>query len=261
MPQPAFELQGVRKVFDGPAPYLALDGVDLSIRKGEIFCLIGASGCGKSTLLNVLAGFEAPTSGSVRFQGVPVRGADPSRVMLFQDAGAALLPWRTVKQNIQFALDVRGVTKDRHDDVIRQTLRVTRLEEHGEKLPSEISGGMRQRLQIARALSVDPAVLLMDEPFGALDAITRRQMHDELLRIWKETSKTILFVTHDIMEAVTVASRIGIMRVGPASKVERIFDIEPARPRSPSDPAIVSLIQEIEDELHLRDAIREHAHA
>lgn len=249
-----FDLHDVRKVFDGPNPYVALSRVDLTVVDGEIFCLLGASGCGKSTLLNLLAGFDMPTTGRLDFKGEAIRGPDPSRVMVFQDAGAALLPWRTVEQNISYALSVRGVAKQEHAGVIDRTLRVTHLIDHRNKLPSEISGGMRQRLQIARALSVNPSVLLMDEPFGALDSITRGQMHGELLRIWDETHKTIVFVTHDITEAVTLADRIGVMRVGPGSRIERIFNVDMPRPRSAADPAIVALTAEIQDELHLHGA-------
>jgi len=211
-------VRNVRKVFgEGAERYLALDGIQLEVSQGELVCLLGPSGCGKSTLLNILAGFERASEGSVDFEGAPVRGAGRDRVMFFQDAGAALLPWLSVEENLRFALRVRKLPKSGWPAIIDKYLAMVGLQEHRRKFPSQLSGGMRQRLQIARALAVEPKVLLMDEPFGALDALTRRRMHGFLLEIWQRTGKTIVFVTHDIAEAVALADRICVMSVGPGS--------------------------------------------
>ena len=193
----------LRKIYDAAhQSYVALDGVDVEIVAGEFFCLLGPSGCGKSTLLNILAGFEPATGGSVTADGVAVTGAGRDRVMFFQDAGSALFPWLTVEENVRFGLRVRKVPRQEWQTVIDKYLHMVDLDRHRSKFPSQLSGGMRQRLQIARALAVEPEVLLMDEPFGALDALTRRRMHAVLLSIWERTGKTVVFVTHDIAEAI-----------------------------------------------------------
>jgi NitT/TauT family transport system ATP-binding protein len=244
------KVAGVRKVFgtDGDG-YVALDGIDLEIATGEFVCLLGPSGCGKSTLLNILAGFEAATVGTVEFDGAPVRGAGRERVMFFQDAGAALLPWLTVEENVRFALRVRKVPKPDWDAILRKNLAMVGLEEHRRKFPAQLSGGMRQRLQIARALAVEPNVLLMDEPFAALDALTRRRMHGFLLDIWRRTGKTVVFVTHDISEAIMLADRICVMSVGPGSRITDIIAVDLARPRELADPEAAQLFRTIETRL------------
>jgi NitT/TauT family transport system ATP-binding protein len=237
----------LRKVYDGAhQPYVALDGVDIEIAAGEFFCLLGPSGCGKSTLLNILAGFEPATGGSVTAGGVAVSGAGRDRVMFFQDAGSALFPWLTVEENVRFGLRVRKIPRSAWDSTIDKYLRMVDLDRHRTKFPAQLSGGMRQRLQIARALAVEPEVLLMDEPFGALDALTRRRMHSVLLSIWQRTGKTIVFVTHDIAEAILLADRIGMMSAGPHSTVTKAFDVAFARPRDLTDPRIAALFHEIE---------------
>ena len=240
-------MHGVRKTYEtASGAYLALDGIDLSIGRGEFFCLLGPSGCGKSTLLSLLAGFEQPTQGRLHFDGTPISGAGRERVVLFQDANSALLPWLSVEENIRFALRLRRVARGQWDAITTQVLTMVDLDAHRTKFPSQLSGGMRQRLQIARGLAVDPAVLLMDEPFAALDALTRRRMHTVLLDIWQRTGKTIVFVTHDIAEAVLLADRIGILSVGPASKLYRVIDIEQPRPRNLTAPEIAARVSEIE---------------
>ena len=241
------QLDKVRKVFPAaPEPYVALDGVDLEVADGEILCLLGPSGCGKSTLLNVLAGFERPSAGSVSCRGAPVRGAGRDRVMFFQDAGSALFPWLNVEENVRFGLRVRRVPKAQWAGIIDNYLRMVDLDRHRNKFPAQLSGGMRQRLQIARALAVEPAVLLMDEPFAALDALTRRRMHAVLLEIWQRTGKTIVFVTHDIAEAITLGDRIGIMSAGPSSIISKIIDLDLPRPRDLADPTVARLFNDIE---------------
>jgi NitT/TauT family transport system ATP-binding protein len=241
-------VRNVRKSFGEKADrYLALDGIDLDISAGEFVCLLGPSGCGKSTLLNILAGFERASEGSVDFEGAPVRGAGRDRVMFFQDAGAALLPWLSVEENVSFALRVRGVPKGEWPAIIDKVLAMVDLKEHSRKFPSQLSGGMRQRLQVARALAVEPKVLLMDEPFGALDALTRRRMHGFLLDIWQRTRTTIVFVTHDIAEAVTLADRICVMSLGPGSRISEVIDVKLPRPRDIADPAAATIFRKVEE--------------
>jgi len=240
-------VRNVRKVFgEGAERYLALDGIQLEVSQGELVCLLGPSGCGKSTLLNILAGFERASEGSVDFEGAPVRGAGRDRVMFFQDAGAALLPWLSVEENVRFALRVRKLPKGDWPAIIDKYLAMVGLQEHRRKFPSQLSGGMRQRLQIARALAVEPKVLLMDEPFGALDALTRRRMHGFLLEIWQRTGKTIVFVTHDIAEAVTLADRICVMSVGPGSRIVQVVRVDLPRPRDLADAGAGRIFKQVE---------------
>ena len=237
----------LRKTYDSAhQPYVALDGVDVEITDGEFFCLLGPSGCGKSTLLNILAGFEPATSGSVTSKGRAVTGAGRDRVKFFQDAGSALFPWLSVEENVRFGLRVRKVPKGEWETIIQTYLRMVDLDRHRTKFPSQLSGGMRQRLQIARALAVEPEVLLMDEPFAALDEQTRMTMGDELLRIWAATGKTVVFVTHDIAEAILLADRIAMMSVGPRSAIAKIFTVDLPRPRDLTHPKVAQLFHEIE---------------
>jgi NitT/TauT family transport system ATP-binding protein len=240
-------VEGLRKVYNEPhAPYVALDGVNIEIREGEFFCLLGASGCGKSTLLNILAGFEPASSGTATAGGSAITGSGRDRVMFFQDAGSALFPWLSVEENVRFGLRVRGMPRREWSAIIDKYLRMVDLDRHRDKFPSQLSGGMRQRLQIARALAVEPQVLLMDEPFGALDALTRRRMHAVLLAIWQQTRKTILFVTHDIAEAILLADRIGMMSAGPRSVITNIFAVDLPRPRDLTNAGAARLFHEIE---------------
>jgi NitT/TauT family transport system ATP-binding protein len=240
-------VRNVSKVFGTDAErYVALDGIDLQVAEGEFVCLLGPSGCGKSTLLNILAGFDRPSGGEVQFEGAPVRGAGKDRVMFFQDAGAALLPWLSTEENVRFALRVRKLPKEQWPAIIDKYLAMVDLAEHRHKFPAQLSGGMRQRLQIARALAVEPKVLLMDEPFGALDALTRRRMHGFLLDIWQRTGKTIVFVTHDIAEAVTLADRICVMSVGPGSRIVEVVPVELPRPRDLADAGAGRIFKQVE---------------
>jgi NitT/TauT family transport system ATP-binding protein len=243
------EVRQVGKVYGQAERYLALEGVDLRVAAGEFVCLLGPSGCGKSTLLNIVAGFETATSGHVLADGKAVCGPGRDRVMLFQDAGAALLPWQTVEENIGFALRARGIARQEWAARTDRALADVELSAHRSKFPSQLSGGMRQRLQIARALSVEPKILLMDEPFGALDAITRRRMHVVLLDIWRRTRQTIVFVTHDIAEALILADRICIMSVGPGSRISHDIEVGIDRPRDLADPDFARKAREIETEL------------
>jgi NitT/TauT family transport system ATP-binding protein len=240
-------INNVRKAYESArGSYVALDGVSLTIGDGEFVCLLGPSGCGKSTLLNILAGFEPVSAGAATFGGKPITGAGRERVMFFQDAGSALLPWLSTEENIRFALRVRKIPKAEWPAIIDKYLRMVGLDTHRAKFPAELSGGMRQRLQIARGLAVEPKVLLMDEPFASLDALTRRQMHAALLEIWQRIGKTIVFVTHDIAEAITLADRIAVMSVGPRSVITRRIEIDLPRPRDLADPKVASLFKDIE---------------
>jgi NitT/TauT family transport system ATP-binding protein len=241
------QVANVRKVFESAqVRYVALDGVNIEVADGEFHCLLGPSGCGKSTLLNILAGFERASAGSVVSDGVPIAGPGRDRVMFFQDAGSALFPWLTVEENVRFGLRVRKIPKSEWGTIIDKYLRMVDLDQHRGKFSAQLSGGMRQRLQIARALAVEPAVLLMDEPFAALDALTRRRMHAVLLEIWQRTGKTIVFVTHDIAEAITLADRIGIMSVGPRSLITKTITLDLPRPRNLANSTVAGIFNEIE---------------
>jgi len=251
-------VRNVSKIFGrNDERYVALEGIDLDVAAGEFVCLLGPSGCGKSTLLNIIAGFDQVTSGSVESDGAPVRGAGKDRVMFFQDAGSALLPWLSVEENMRFALRVRDLPKSEWPTIIDKYLGMVGLNEHRKKFPSQLSGGMRQRLQIARALAVEPKVLLMDEPFAALDALTRRRMHGFLLDIWKRTRKTIVFVTHDIAEAVTLADRICVMSVGPGSHITDIIDVTLPRPRDLGEPQAAQVFKRVESLLTHEEDVAE----
>lgn len=241
------QVSGVCKTY-GPesSSYNALKDIDLTIADGEFLCLLGPSGCGKSTLLNIMAGFEPASVGAITFNNELIVGAGRDRMMFFQDAGSVLLPWLTVEENMRFALRVRKIPKASWPDVIDKYLTAVDLARHRDKFPAQLSGGMRQRLQIARALAVEPKVLLMDEPFGALDALTRRRMHATLLDIWQRTRKTIVFVTHDISEALALADSIAVMSVGPQSRIMQVFRMDLPRPRDLANPDLRKISADIE---------------
>jgi NitT/TauT family transport system ATP-binding protein len=241
------DVRDVTKVYgERGTEYVALDGINLRIADGEFLCLLGASGCGKTTLLNILAGFEEPTAGSVTLKGRPINGAGPDRMLFFQDASEALFPWLSAAENVEFGLKLKGLSKSDRAVIVARYLKMVGLGSHAAKVPSQLSGGMRQRLQIARALAIEPEVLLMDEPFAALDALSRRRMHVELLGIWQQTRKTVVFVTHDIAEAIILADRVAVMNVGPASRVASIFSIDLDRPRHPGQQGFGGLYDSIE---------------
>jgi NitT/TauT family transport system ATP-binding protein len=185
-----------------------LEGLDLEIRRGEIVCLVGPSGCGKTTALRVATGLLAPTGGAVAFDGAPILGPRRDVAIVFQDYGKALLPWRTAAGNVSLALEAVGTPRRERAARIEALLAKVGLPHHADKYPSQMSGGMQQRLQIARCLAQEPAALMMDEPFGALDAMTRQELQDEMLEIATATGATILFVTHDLEEAIYVGDRV-----------------------------------------------------
>lgn len=205
----------VNKRFDS-GPWVLKD-IDLRIKKGSFLCVLGPSGCGKSTLLDMLAGFERPTTGVVSYDTRPIVAPGPDRVVIFQDISNALFPWLTVQENVQFGL--KQMPAADRDKLSREAIALVGLAGHERKFPSELSGGMKQRAQIARGLVMDPEVLLMDEPFGALDALTRQKLQLELKALWARTGKTIVFITHDSAEAITLASDIVVLSAGPEAHV------------------------------------------
>jgi NitT/TauT family transport system ATP-binding protein len=208
-----------------------LQDISFEVRRGEFACVIGASGCGKTTLLRLLAGLVVPTSGSVHLGGKIVAGPSRNVALVFQDYSRALLPWRTATGNVSLALEAVGVPAAERSARIAPLLAKVGLADHAEKYPSQLSGGMQQRLQIARNLAQDPSVLLMDEPFGALDAMTRQSLQDEVMRIAAERSATVLFVTHDLEEALYLGDRIIALYSNPG-RIARVVDIALPRPRS-----------------------------
>jgi len=229
----AISISGLSKSFD--SSHYVLENINLSIERGEFFILLGPSGCGKSTLLNMIAGFFEKTSGELMVAREEVTKPGRNRGVVFQQADAALFPWLTVKENVAFGLKMKKTPKDIRDETSTRFIELVGLKGHEHKFPRELSGGMKQRVQLARVLANDPDILLMDEPFGALDAMTRRTMQAELVRIWKETNKTVIFVTHDIQEALLLGQRVGVMSVGPSSKIDHIYDLRMPYPRSFTD--------------------------
>jgi nitrate ABC transporter ATP-binding subunit len=236
-------IHGVTKRFAvGDDEVEALAPVDLAIPKGEFVCMIGASGCGKSTLLRIIAGFEEPTTGEVAIDGKPVTGPGSDRGMVFQDY--ALFPWMTVRQNISFGPRQRHLAREEIDRTTDEFVRMVGLERFADRYPNQLSGGMKQRVAIARVLANNANILLMDEPFGALDALTREQLQNELLQIWKRTGVTTIFVTHSVEEAVLLADRVLVMSAGPG-KIDSDFRIDLPRPRDVSSPEFNALRRDV----------------
>lgn len=231
-------------------PILVLESVDLDIYQGEFVCILGPSGCGKSTLLNVVGGFLKPTTGRVEIDGVPVNGPDPRRIFVFQERG--VFPWLTVEGNVGFGLE--GLPEKERAERIRYYIQLVGLEGFERAYPHELSGGMKQRAEVARALAVNPDVLYLDEPFGALDSITRLTLRAELLRIWEAEKKTILFVTHDIEESVQLADRVVVMSQRPAT-LRRVVPIDIPHPRDLSSPRYLELRDSIFAEIGLAHRI------
>jgi NitT/TauT family transport system ATP-binding protein len=206
------------------ADYVAVEHFTVDIEAGEFFCLLGPSGCGKTTVLKMLAGFEEPTGGQILMEGRPVTGASRDRGVVFQ-GDDSLYGWLTAVENVEFGLRMRGVARRERRERAMRYLDLVGLTGQQQKYPVELSGGMKQRIQIARALVNEPTMLLMDEPFAALDAQTRSLMQEELASLWRTTRTTVLFITHDIDEAVTLGTRIGVMRAGPGSQVKGVLDV------------------------------------
>ena len=220
-------LSGVSKVFRSMQgqDYAALRDFALEIEAGEFFCLLGTSGCGKTTVLNLVAGFEKPTAGRIEVAGRVVEAPGADRGVVFQ-GDDSLYSWLSAAANVEFGMRMRGVERAERQTRVRRYLELVGLAGQEHKHPTELSGGMKQRIQIARVLANEPEILLMDEPFGALDAQTRSVMQQELLKIWRETRKTVLFITHDIDEAIVLATRIGVMHAGPESRLKGVIPVD-----------------------------------
>ena len=242
----AIRVEGLSKRF-GKAGPVVLDNINLTIRPGEFVCLLGASGCGKSTLLNIIAGLEHPSEGAVTV-------ASGKSAVMFQES--ALFPWLTASRNVELALKLRGVPRARRRGEARELLDLVNLADAADKRPHELSGGMRQRVALARSLAQDRKVLLMDEPFAALDAITRDLLHEELERVWRETGRTIVFVTHNVREAARLGQRVLLMSSRPG-RIRNEWRIEDNGPRRIESPEVSRLAIEITN--HLREEIRRNA--
>jgi NitT/TauT family transport system ATP-binding protein len=238
--------RGVTKIYRSlqGVEYPAVERFDLAIEAGEFFCLLGPSGCGKTTVLKMLAGFEAPTSGQIVMDGRLVTGASRDRGVVFQ-GDDSLYGWLTAVENVEFGLRMQGVGKAERRTRALRYLDLVGLTGQERKYPAELSGGMKQRIQIARALVNEPTMLLMDEPFAALDAQTRSLMQIELANVWQTTRTTVLFITHDIDEAITLGSRIGVMRAGPRADVKGVIDIALDGARSRTDDAFIKYYKQV----------------
>lgn len=257
--EPFLVIDNVSKVYPSPkGDYVVLEGVNLQVQEGEFVCVIGHSGCGKSTLLNMVAGFSQPTAGLVTLQGKRISEPGPDRMMVFQ--GYALLPWLTAYENVYLAVDSVYSEKSNAEkkQIVQDHLAMVGLTESADKQPGQLSGGMRQRVSIARALSIRPEVLILDEPFGALDAITKEELQIELLKIWNDHRCTVLMITHDIDEALFLSDRLVMMTNGPAAKIGEILEIPFPRPRDRDrimeDPEFYKLRNYILDYLYNRFA-------
>jgi NitT/TauT family transport system ATP-binding protein len=226
------ECKDISLVYETPAGNVqAVKGVSLDIAQSEFLCLVGPSGCGKSTMLNIIAGFLKPTEGAITIAGKPVNGSGTDRGVVFQDF-AQLFPWRTALGNVSFGLEMKGVPKAEREKIAREQLRLVKLEKFVKSYPHHLSGGMQQRVAIARALAYNPSVLLMDEPFAALDAMTRDEMQKLLAEVWSETKKTVIYVTHNVAEAVYLADRVIVMSPHPG-RISAEVKITLPRPRDP----------------------------
>ena len=236
-------IRGVTKRFAvGDGEVEALAPVDLTIPQGEFVCMIGASGCGKSTLLRIIAGFEEPTTGDVAIYGNAIAGPGRDRGMVFQDY--ALFPWMTVRENISFGPRQRQLPREEIERTTDEFIKMVGLERFADRYPNQLSGGMKQRVAIARVLANNANILLMDEPFGALDALTREQLQHELLQIWARTGVTAIFVTHSVEEAVLLADRVLVMSAGPG-RIDSDFRIDLARPREVSSPEFNAMRRDV----------------
>jgi len=225
---------------------LALDHINLEVKAGEFLCIVGPSGCGKSTLLHLIAGLHQQTSGQILVDGKLVRGPGTDRILIFQELG--LFPWLTVGQNVEFGMKMKGIGKAEREERTHYYLRLVHLSQFKDSYTHQLSGGMRQRVALARALATEPDVLLMDEPFAALDAQTRDLLHDELERIWSETGRTIIFVTHNVREAIRLGDRVALLTFRPG-RVKREFPVNLPRPRVLEDVHVAHASREILNEL------------
>jgi NitT/TauT family transport system ATP-binding protein len=247
---PAVEITGLEQVYgSGSQQVHALSNVHLEIGAQEFVCVVGPSGCGKTTLLNIVAGFSGGTSGSVRSFGKRVTAPGPDRTMMFQDY--ALFPWLSVVGNIEYGLKRRGMPKAERAAVAEHYVKLIELNGFETKYPAQLSGGMRQRVALARSLAVNPDVLLMDEPFAALDSFTRERLQDELIRVWQQEKKAVLFITHSIAEAIKLADRIVVMSPRPG-RISEVIPVDILRPRDTEDEACAAIARRVRAILHLR---------
>jgi NitT/TauT family transport system ATP-binding protein len=238
------EVRDVSLVYDTPSGKVqAIERANFAIDASEFVCIVGPSGCGKSTLLNLIAGFLTPSSGEIRIGSKPVTGRGTDRGIVFQDF-AQLFPWRTALGNVAFGLQMKGVAKAERERIAREQLALVKLEKFADAYPAHLSGGMQQRVAIARALAYDPAVLLMDEPFAALDALTRDAMQQLVADVWRTTRKTVVYVTHNVAEAVYLADRVVVMTAHPG-RVKAELPIALARPRDPLSVAFLECQKEL----------------
>lgn len=236
-------LESVAKTFAGRSGSVtALDGINLEVGQGEFLCLVGPSGCGKSTLLNLIAGLEQPSRGRILMDGRPIQGPGPERMVLFQEA--ALFPWLNVLHNVEFGLKQRGVPPRARRETALRFLDLVHLAKFAGAYVHELSGGMKQRVALARALAADPAVLLMDEPFAALDAQTREILHAELQELWAATHKTVVFITHNVREAVCLGDRVAVLTFRPG-RLKAEFAVDLARPRQVEDEGLIAVSAEV----------------
>lgn len=248
----SIEIENVTVSFKTPKGiYTAVKDISLSVKKGEIICLIGHSGCGKSTLMGTISGMVKPSTGVVRANGNEVEKPGPDRGIVFQNY--SLLPWLTVYQNIYEAVDsaIKHKTAAQKKELVINNLKMVKLWDHKDKLPGQLSGGMKQRVAIARAFAINPSILLLDEPFGALDALTKSSMHVELLKLWNldNREKTIVMVTHDIEEAIFLSDRVVVMNNGPEATIKEIVDVPLPRPRNKKDIVHDEVYMTIHDKL------------
>ena len=241
---PLLAVERMSYVVGDATPLTILRDIALSVREHEFVCIVGASGCGKTTLLRLIAGLLTPTAGAVTFRGRPVTGPDRALAIVFQDYAKALLPWRTVAGNVELALESRRVPRGERRDIIARLLAQVGLADRADAFPVQLSGGMQQRLQIARCLAQAPQVLLMDEPFGALDAMTRQNLQDEVARLSAESGTTVVFVTHDLEEAIYLGDRVIAMESRPG-RIGEVVDVDLPRPRNQlttrEDPRFLAL--------------------
>jgi NitT/TauT family transport system ATP-binding protein len=246
-------LDRVRKVF--PNDFTALGDVSLQIEDNEFVTIVGPSGCGKTTVMNILAGLESPTGGRALVDGVPVTGPGPDRGVIFQQY--ALFPWLTVRKNVEFGLREKGVPRAERRRVADRFIELVGLSEFADALPKTLSGGMKQRVAIARAYAVDPSILLMDEPFGAVDALTRVRLQEQLLATWEQAKRTVVFITHDVDEAVFLANRVIVMAARPG-RIAEIVDVDLPYPRNEEirlSPQFATLRNRVWSAVHHQESV------
>lgn len=239
---PKIVLDNICKVYPGASETEALKDINLTINSGEFVCILGPSGCGKSTLLEIIAGLQPPSRGQVLLDGTPVTSPNRDIGVVFQDS--SLYPWRTVLENVEFGPEIKGMDKTLRREMAQKYIQMVKLSGFEDRYPHQLSGGMRQRVGIARTLINNPKVLLMDEPFGAVDYLTRLQLQSEVLDIWEKERKTVIFITHDISEAVFLGDRVVILTPRPG-KIKCILDIPLKKSRNRNDPAIVEIEEKI----------------